>query len=111
METGMGNGALRIQSIEPTVFFVQGAGGLEQGVNLGLANDGAAQPASVAVRVGGCEVNVDLGTLPAGESVRRIYIPISASRRRPTLRSGPEGRYRIRAPFSGRPNGTGKSIW
>ena len=75
METRTANGALGLQSIEPTVFFVQGAGGLEQGVNLTLANDGAAQPASIAVRAGGREVNVDLGTLPAGESVRRIYIP------------------------------------
>ncbi len=65
----------RLQGVEPTIFFVCGTDGLEQGVDLTLVNDGDVRPAHVIVRLGKREVDVDLGSLPTGECMRRVYIP------------------------------------
>jgi len=66
---------IQLVTIEPTVFFVRAADGLQQGVDLTLANDDMAAEATLVVRLGAQETQVGLGTVPPGTHRRRIYMP------------------------------------
>ena len=66
---------LHFQSITPTVFFVQAADGLQQGVDVRLENTGGSVTAELLIRLGPIETRLDLGSLTPGASTQRIYIP------------------------------------
>ena len=72
---GQSEGKLHIGAIKPTVFLKRSEGGLEQGVDLELANRGHAVQAEAIVRFGPLETRADLGIVPPGACERRVYVP------------------------------------
>lgn len=61
--------------IHPTVFFVDTAKGLRQGVDITLNNNGDVAKARLHCLVGTTKTTIDLGTVNSGMSQKRVYIP------------------------------------
>jgi len=66
---------IRIESIEPTVFFVREGDNLRQRVLLTLHNQGEAVGASLELRAEGVAETIPLGIVPGGQTQRDIYLP------------------------------------
>jgi alpha-mannosidase len=72
---GNSGGPLRIETVEPTVFFVHSEEALCQGADLTLVNNGAAVQAAVEVCLSAHRARFDLGTLSPGTHRERVYVP------------------------------------
>ncbi len=66
---------LSIKAIEPTIYFVEDGGALQQGVDVLIVNPGASAACRVAVTLDGKAHEHDLGAVGAGETTHRITIP------------------------------------
>jgi len=66
---------LRIDHVEPTVFFTQSDGGLQQAVNVMLTSDVPTPEVALAVDAKAERTRIELGDLAPGSHTRRVFIP------------------------------------
>jgi len=66
---------LQLERVEPTVLLVQTAQGLEQAVDITIANAGPKTEAILAVDLPSSELHVDINPVDVGRRTYRIYIP------------------------------------
>ena len=66
---------IRIDSIEPTVFFVRAGDVLQQVVDLAVVNGDAESQATLLVRFDGQETAIPLGPIASGRSEIKVHVP------------------------------------
>ena len=66
---------LRINTIEPTVFFIEEKNELLQAVDISIENTEGTIEASVDVKFGSKERHTDIGKVEQGEDTYRVYVP------------------------------------
>ncbi len=88
--------ALRLDEIEPTVFFAADGPALRQAVDITLTNDGPPQHAALAWRVAGHEMTAALGTVATGRTRHRVLVPDVREPTQVELRLYADGAWRDR---------------